>query len=105
MPSAAGPPSTAASSDGRRARVRRGSCPPDPVGEPVLSGGAGYQGLRRPLPEGRAAVTGPARAFAAVRALTGVQLPPAFAGDRDYRLGAVRPANLAGRRAAAAVLA
>ena len=83
----------------------RGTPAPDPIENLVLSGVAEYERIRLQLPGGSAEVTDPARAFAAVRALTDVQLPPAFAGDRDYRLVAVRPTILADRRAAAAVLA
>lgn len=49
-------------------------------------------------------VTDPAAAFAVVRSLTDVQLPPAFAGDNDLRLVAARPTVIVDRRAAAAVL-
>jgi anti-sigma factor RsiW len=49
-------------------------------------------------------VADPASAFAAVRSLTDVQIPWAFAGDADLTLMEARPTVIASRKAAAVVL-
>ena len=77
----------------------------DPIERLVLSGVAEYESIRLQLADASAEVADPARAFAAVQARTHVQVPPALAGDPEYRLVAARPTVLADRPAATAALA
>ncbi|HEV8306955.1 MAG TPA: zf-HC2 domain-containing protein [Methylomirabilota bacterium] len=49
-------------------------------------------------------VSDPASAFATVRSLTNVQIPPAFAGDAELTLLTARPTVIATHKAAAVVL-
>ncbi|MGH7267486.1 MAG: anti-sigma factor family protein [Candidatus Rokuibacteriota bacterium] len=56
--------------------------------------------LQTPSPD----VSDPAAAFATVRSLTDVDLPPAFAGDAELTLIATRPTVIGDRKAAAVVL-
>jgi anti-sigma factor RsiW len=82
--------------------------PPDPVERLVASGVAEHRRIVLQLGPAGGPATGvpdPAAAFAAVRAVSDVQLAPVFAGDARLRLVDARPTLLADRKAAAATLA
>jgi anti-sigma factor RsiW len=84
--------------------VRFRSDRPDAVETLVASGVTEHKRILLQLQGFGGEVADPAAAFAVVRSLTDIQLPPVLAGDKDFRLVAARPTVIADRKAAAAVL-
>jgi anti-sigma factor RsiW len=79
--------------------------PPDELFERLIQGGvAEHTRILLQLQTVAAEVTDPTSAFATLRSLTDVQVPPAFAGDEELRLIQARPTMIANRKAAAVVL-
>jgi hypothetical protein len=84
--------------------VLRREPPPDPVELLVNSSVAEHRRILLELQSAPREVADATAAFAAVRALTDIQLAPVFAGDDKLRLLAAAPTLLADRKAAAATL-
>jgi anti-sigma factor RsiW len=77
----------------------------DDVFERLLQGGiAEHARILLQLQAMAGEVSDPESAFARVRSLTDVQIPPAFAGTADLTLLQARPTMIANRKAAAVVL-
>lgn len=82
----------------------RAESPPDPVEALISSGVTEHKRILLQLQGFGGEVRDAAAAFAVVRALTDIQLPPVFGGDEELQLVAARPTVIANRKAAAAVL-